>query len=369
MMQHIKMLSKVYALDILWISEGESSKDSKTILANYANAIIPFDFPKIQFYWNSLIGLLANKNPIQVNYFYFKKVQQWIDQHAHRYDILFCSTVRMAEYVRKIKGSKIIDFVDAISMNYAKAVKNKGIGLWKLLYYIDSKRVLDYEWSILKDFNKKIIISQIDRDFILRDAQAVSQIYLVHNSVPVHQNQKSCAEKNQICFLGKMNYEPNVSAVRYFAKSIFPKLLALHPQLEFRILGAFPNAAVKQLGVQPNITVTGFVKALRQNLYSAKLVVAPMVTGAGIQNKILIAMACGRCVVTTPLGAEGLIELSGTDDELVIAQDSQEMIEKIDVLLREADKRTQIGQNAKKYVSKFYSEQKISNQLLSILEN
>ena len=106
-----------------------------------------------------------------------------------------------------------------------------------------------------------------------------------------------------IIFVGKMSYEPNIVAVNFFSTQIFPLLKAKYSELKFIIVGANPDERVRKLADIEGVTVTGFVDSIERYFRHSTIVVAPMLTGAGIQNKIIQALSFGCCVAKTTIGA------------------------------------------------------------------
>lgn len=193
------------------------------------------------------------------------------------------------------------------------------------------------------------------------------KIYTVGNMVDIPENDVISRHdsENTIVFVGKMNYEPNVVAVTYFAENVFPELQKKYPNLIFQIVGAHPDNRVLRLCNNHNIQVTGFVDSIVPYFQHATIVVAPMQTGAGIQNKIIQAMSYGCCVVTTPIGAEGLVI---DNDEIAIYDTINEFICGISSLLNNPDKRREMGKKARKYVKENLSKEIIANQFWNFIE-
>lgn len=362
----IKMLKKIYIVDVLFINDEITPNSTIIELRKICNEVVFFDFPKRQFYVNVFLGLLKNKNPLQINYYYFKKIQIWINENQSSYSCIYCNHIRTTEYVKNIKPhNKIVDFVDSIAMNYEKAEKNSK-GIWKFIYKIDKKRVAKYEVEISKLFDKKIIISNTDKEYIVNRG-GCNKIEVINNFISVSEDYVEKKIKSNICFLGKMNYEPNVTAMKYFVSEIYGKLLIKIKKVNFYIIGAYPTDEIKQFGSIKGITVTGFVDNPKEYLLGTDLIVAPMVSGAGVQNKILEAMSLGKCIVTTAIGVEGLENLSG--EEIVVCDSSEEMIEKIIMLLEDKEERERIGDSAKKYIKENLTEDLISERFLNHLMN
>jgi glycosyltransferase involved in cell wall biosynthesis len=110
-----------------------------------------------------------------------------------------------------------------------------------------------------------------------------------------------------------MDYWPNIDAVTWFANEIFPKVRDTIPDAMFAIVGSNPSEAVKALGAQPGVWVTGRVDDVRPYVQHATCAVAPLRLARGVQNKVLEAMAMARPVVASPQAAEGISALAGED--------------------------------------------------------
>ena len=182
----------------------------------------------------------------------------------------------------------------------------------------------------------------------------------------LHEDTINHKEQNyNIVFVGTMNYEPNISAVNYFVNKVFPSLLKRYPQLKFYIVGNKPSKEVMKLKCD-NIIVTGFVNDVWEYLKQSAVVVIPMISGAGIQNKILEAMSIGGCVVTTPIGFEGLKKREGAP---LVVYSEEEMIIAISSLLDSTTLRAVMGNRAKQYIAEYYSENKIFSKFQNFIKN
>lgn len=350
-------------VDVLYLTTQKDNHVTDEELKKYCRNIYTFKISRLHSYWNVLWGWICNKKPLQVNYYYFKKIDKKMVCDISEYDVLFYNNIRTAEYLKGINSYKIMDFVDAISMNYEKA-KSKKKGLWHYIYKIDHQRCLKYEREVLSHFNKCMIISEIDRNYILYD-QCPYKISVIENYVNTNREIVQHQEGNyNIVFVGTMNYEPNISAVKYFADEVYPCVLKRYPSSKFYIVGNKPSEEVRKLS-SDNIIVTGFVENVEKYLKQSAVVVIPMVSGAGIQNKILEAMSMGGVVVTTPVGFEGLKEEDGAP---LVARSGKEMIEIISSLFDSASLRTTIGNKAKRYIEEYYSEMKVYSKFRDFIE-
>ena len=191
-------------------------------------------------------------------------------------------------------------------------------------------------------------------------------VYVIGNKVEIPNDILVSKHESDgiLVFVGKMNYEPNVVAVTWFAERVLPKLLVTYPNLQFQIVGAHPEKRIQRLSNNQNIQVTGFVESIEPYFQRATIVVAPMLTGAGIQNKIIQAMSYGCCVVTTPIGAEGL---TINHNEIAVWDSESEMIDGIINLLANREKRIEMGSSARQYVIDNLSTEVIAKQFWSFM--
>lgn len=345
--QSLYLLSKYFDVDVLYLHEGERIEVVNSGILGYTKNIYCFNIPKYKQILNAVSGLL-NQNPIRNNMLYSNRIQDWIDRHIGNYQAVFCQTLRVAEYV--IKHSEVtryVDFVDAVSMNYEKT-RFKTSFLRSLYYNIDFKRISRYEDRIVELFDNCSIISSIDKDYIeQRKGKPISNLFVVGNMVKVTgQTVIPSAAHRNILFVGKMSYEPNVLAVINFVRNVLPDILKDYPDTKFYIVGASPVERVRKL-CNENVVVTGFVEDLFDYYSKASVVVAPMLSGAGIQNKIIQAMALGCCVLTTSIGAEGLNEQCGG---LVVRNGNEEISKAIKNLFEQPTLRDETGRKAREYI-------------------
>lgn len=194
------------------------------------------------------------------------------------------------------------------------------------------------------------------------------EIYVIGNKVDIPDDILISKHESDgiLVFVGKMNYEPNVVAVTWFAECVLPKLLVTYPNLRFQIVGAHPAKKIQNLADNPNIEVTGFVESVEPYFQHATIVVAPMLTGAGIQNKIIQAMSYGCCVVTTPIGAEGL---TINHNEIAVWDGEDKIVSGIKMLLSNREKRITMGKLARQYVIDNLSPKVIERQFWTFMDD
>jgi sugar transferase (PEP-CTERM/EpsH1 system associated) len=169
-----------------------------------------------------------------------------------------------------------------------------------------------------------------------------------------------------VIFTGDMSYFPNQEAVNYFARKVLPLIRGSHPEARFLIVGRNPSRDVLQLQRIDGVEVTGFVPDVRTYLAKAHVAVAPFTIAAGIQNKILEAMAFGLPVVATLRTAQGL---SPGVAELVDTGDTpEEMASRVVLLLRDSELAQRKSIDGRQRVAGEYRWARSLDQLLELLE-
>ena len=149
-----------------------------------------------------------------------------------------------------------------------------------------------------------------------------------------------------ILFTGTMDYEPNVEAVRYFAGYILPLIRRQVPHATFHIAGAYPRPEVQALASEGSVFIHGSVADMRPHFHAASVVVVPLLHGGGTRLKILDAAACGKPIVSTPLGAEGLKFVDGRD--LILADSASAFAHAVAGLLSDPRRRSELSQAARR---------------------
>jgi len=361
-----RILASKYKVDLLAISEEKIDEKSIQDLNKIFNKVIIFYKKPYQFLLNAFLGIFKEE-PLQVSYYYFRDIQDWINSHYKEYDLIFCLTIRTTKYLQNIDIKKTVDLIDAISLNYQTAAKIRKNFFWKFIYSFENKRLLPYEQKALQDFDLGFITSNFDKKFITRERPELeNKLLVIPNGVKpyyLRENNEKIKEKDWILFLGKMDYPPNEDAVIYFSREIFPALRKKIKNIGFLIVGGNLTKRVLRLKNISGVRLTGFVKDPSFYLRKAKIIVIPLRFCAGIQNKILEAMALGKAVITSPIAARGIEGKEGV--HFLIAKDREDFIEKILELFSNSEKRKFIGKNAKELIKKKYTWQRIEEDLFS----
>lgn len=374
MYQFIEILSKYYDIDVLYLKEHEEKEDEMAELYRHCCHVEKFSVSVPVRCVQTASAYLFHGLPMQAGYFYSAAMQKWVRGHIAEYKNVLCMHIRTVRYILSLKkellaGKKLyFDGIDAISLNYRNSYRTAR-GIRRLINYLEYHRMEKFEKKAYEEIPNSILISQRDKEYIVKDLGAAADPAVVYNYA-IDYGYDPSVEKDvcSLVFMGKMNYAPNVDAMLHFADRIYPILKQKNPALEFYIIGGFATEEIKKLGEIDGIHICGFVDNPAEYLLRATMVIAPMISGSGLQNKIVQAMYLGAAVATTVIGADGLCNVTGK--EIVIAGDDKELEEKISYYLKEdnADERKQIGLAAREYIKKYYSYEAIRQQMAGVFD-
>jgi glycosyltransferase involved in cell wall biosynthesis len=155
-----------------------------------------------------------------------------------------------------------------------------------------------------------------------------------------------------VVYFGLLSTVPNVDGVIHFVQDIWPRIAEAQPEARCKIIGGRPPPSLLALA-GPRVELTGFVSDLRPHLAAAAAVVVPLRLGGGTRLKIVEAMAMGKAIVSTKLGAEGIEALPGRD--LLIHDEPAAFADAVSRLLADPDLAARIGQSARRLAVRQYS--------------
>ncbi|MBL7137946.1 MAG: glycosyltransferase [Bacteroidales bacterium] len=347
----ITHLAKHHEIIICALNEGVLHEDAVPVLSKYASAIHIIPISKSTIISNIAQALFTGK-PLQVGYYYNKSTKKIIHALIKKYkpDHIFCQLIRMAEYVKELPVPKTLDYQDVFSKGVERRLASSSLFLRPFLK-LEYQRMLDSERKAFDLFDNKIIISYPDRDLIPHPEK--EKIVVVANGVDTsffHPLERD--KEYDLVFTGNMSYPPNVHSCEFLVNKIIPRVLEKKPDLNVLIAGANPTMRVMVLR-SPQIEVSGWVPDIREAYARAKIFIAPMQLGTGLQNKLLEAMAMKIPCITSPLANEALTARVG--EEILVGETPQDYADHIIELLDNEKLAAGIAEQGYQFVLKNYS--------------
>lgn len=237
------------------------------------------------------------------------------------HDVVLFSGKRTYPALGAAAGLPVVaDVCDATSSRLRGNLRYASIGRLPLLLaeYFEVRRI---ERALLQRAVHVLFASVRDRDALLEPASR-DRATVLPNGVDVDFWQRpegSGLGRNEVVFTGGMDYPPNSDAALFLIREVMPIVRVEVPKAHLSIVGRDPIAKLVAAGRQPGVTVTGLVPDVRPYLTGASVFAAPLRFGAGIQNKVLEALAMGVPTVASPNGAGGLVTTEGIRPPLTVA--------------------------------------------------
>jgi sugar transferase (PEP-CTERM/EpsH1 system associated) len=221
----------------------------------------------------------------------------------------------------------IVDLVDVDSeklLQYADSAK----WLKRKLYTLEGHRLRELEKTLTKRASAVVLVSEAEAA-LWRSIYPNDRTHAIPNGVDLDYFQPAASDgrPGRCIFVGALDYPPNIDAVCWFTRHVWPEVRRQCPHATFAIVGRNPHPDVRRLGSTAGVEVIGAVADVRPHLAEASIAVAPLRIARGIQNKVLEAMAAGRPVIASPEAMEGLEVVPG--EHLIEAVSSRDWASKM----------------------------------------
>ena len=351
----LKSLSREHEIHLVSFITNYSELEHINELRKYCHDIQVIK----QSVWSSFFKVgtnLLKKTPLQVLY-YASRDMEWLIRSKlaqQSFDIAYIHLFRMAPYLENNHELyRILDLTDIISREISRSIKYRAIPS-RLLYLIELPRIQQYERTIAKNFEEIWLISSADRE-AFHVASSSARIEIISNGIDTSRYFPSgeAIEQNSIIMTGHFNVPHNIDAAILLARQVLPLVQTHIPSSKLYIVGAEPSNNVRKLNDLSRVEVTGYVHDFNSYLNRAAVFAAPLRFAAGIQNKILEAMAAARPIVTTGIANDGIRALPG--EHILISDTVQDMADKIIYLFQHPEISQRIGYAARQFVINKYS--------------
>jgi glycosyltransferase involved in cell wall biosynthesis len=356
---------------------GHGTQDEKDVvsLRSKVARVVYQEQPLWYSLWNSLKAV-PSRRPLQTVYSWNPMLARELVSLlgvSGTFDLVHVEHLRGSLYGQYIKSKLhnfpvVWDSVDCISYLFKQASAHSTDAFGRIVTRFELGRTRLMEGILVGEFAQVFVASETDRNALLELALPGSKpalISVLSNGVDLsffHPNPDVQRDTETLVFSGKMSYHANISMVKFLVAEILPQIWMIRPNVRLVIVGKDPVAEVRALGANPRIEVTGTVDDIRPYLWKATIAVVPLLYGAGIQNKILEAMACGIPVVTTSKVLSSIKATPGR--ELMIADGVNEFSQAVLNLLDDPEKQFEIGVEGSDYVQHHHSWTIIAKQLL-----
>ena len=282
-------------------------------------------------------------------------LQQTLDRvlHARRFDVVNLEFPYLGRYdLRQAPPGERVPplVVDSHDIEYdlVRQFARTGGSLGRRLYAgANWRKLRREELRTYRDADGVYLCSAADERRLLNDIPD-ARTTVIPNAADVDYYQPRPTDPppdgRTVVYFGLLSTIPNVDGVIHFAQYIWPRIAAAHPQARWKIIGGRPPAPLLALA-GPRVELTGFVSDLRPHLAAAAAVVVPLRLGGGTRLKIVEAMAMGKAIVSTTLGAEGIEAIPGRD--ILVEDEPAAFADAVHALLVDPGLAARIGQSAR----------------------
>lgn len=289
---------------------------------------------------------------------------------SQQIDVVYFDTIDLAQYTTFVRGLKLImNHHNVESMLLLRRAHAVGNPLKKFYLRIQSKKLREYENETIESVGLNLAVSEIDKKELERLSPRAN-VAIISNGVDTDYFyvQDLPTRKNNLVFIGGMTWYPNRDAVLYFLKEIWPLIESEIPDISFTLIGRQPLKEIVRLSHKKgNIEVLGFVDDVRPYLAQASTFIVPIRIGGGTRLKILDAFACGKAVVSTSMGCEGLEVKAGTN--ILIGDSPRQFADQVIKVCSDATLMKSLGKEGRKLVEEKYTWKMIGKHLNSLMHD
>lgn len=383
LIRHLHRRGHQVTLATLWSSEREQA-DLKA-LQPFCEEVISYPLPRWRSMFNCLAALITPA-PLQSAYCWDPALsgalrarfmpENGTDRRA--FDVVHVEHLRGVRYGIDLLSAAnrqsipvVWDSVDSITYLFRQAAQHNPRRMLRSLYRFEAARTEQYERHLLNRFSRILVTSLVDRQAFLQNGgpqQNPDHIAVLPNGVDLDYfspGPEDRREPRTVVISGKMSYHPNIDMALRLVGGIMPLVWQHEPDTKVWIVGKDPPREVSALAEDARVNVTGTVPDLRVYLQQATLAAAPLAYGAGIQNKVLEAMACATPVVASSQSIAGLQAVRPGVD-LLTGATAVETAAQIVTLLRDPQLRRRIGCQGRQFVEKYHHWDHIAKLLEEI---
>lgn len=343
-------------------------QESVEALRRYCVSVKAFRAPadSSAFRWGLLLfSNLFSAEPYSVRKFYSKEMAGEIRRLTERenFDLIHLDTIDLVEYLDDSIKLPVVanhhNIESDLLQRRAEAERNIPA---KLYLGLQAKKVLRLEKKHAPRFAVNLVVSAQDKIRFEAIAPA-ARFEIVANGTDIDYFKPAASTSpRELIFIGGLGWYPNRDAMLYFCREILPLIQKKIPDIVLNIIGRTPPDELSRMArANPAIRLHGFVDDIRDLIARAAVYVVPIRVGGGTRLKILDAMASGKAIVSTTIGAEGIMASQGKD--ILFADTPADFAERVVQLLNDEQLRRRLGANARALAEKEYAWEVIGNRL------
>jgi glycosyltransferase involved in cell wall biosynthesis len=233
--------------------------------------------------------------------------------------------------------------------------------LWRrALLEVEWKKMRRYEARACEEADLTLAVSDADRE-LLETCAPPATIRTIPTGVDIEYFHPAGCEETpaSLVFTGAMDWYPNEDAMLHFIEAILPAIRRSIPEVSLSVVGRNPSERLRSVAARAGVHVTGTVEDVRPHVARAAVCIVPLRVGGGSRLKIFEALAMGKAVVSTTIGAEGLPVVPG--QHLLLAGDAENFAQTVTSLLRDPERRQHLACAGRRLVEERYSWARVTD--------
>ncbi len=354
---HVRYLAERHDVHLLAFADAPEDERGADALRVHCPEVVVVPLDKRQALWRGL-GALVRGRSLSEGYFAAPQMRQAVERAvaAVRFDVVWVFSSPMMQYVAPTDAVwKVADFVDVDSEKWDQFAA-RGYGPLRWGYRMEAARLRAFERHSGSRADRVLFVSDAEAELYRTFCLPQTDVRVIPNGVDLtYFSPVRSSGSDYLLFTGAMDYRPNIEAVIECTREILPLIRRDVPEARFVAVGHRPakrlfREVARQGGA---LQIAGSVPDVRPYFREARVYVAPLRLGRGVQNKVLEAMAMGVPVVASPLAVEGLDLQAGRD--VLVAETNAQFAAAVVELWHDAARRRSLADAAARLVEARYT--------------
>ena len=283
------------------------------------------------------------------------------------FDLIHYEMFHTGQYCLGANAKSLLSLQNVDSHIWRRLREQTSNPLRKCVFWTQERAFRRYERTMSNRFDLVACASEVDRNLMEEICPGLSADVIPNGvDTELYQPNHEDEEETALIYTGSMDWFPNEDAAIYFIEEILPTIQTKYPNLRFYVVGQSPTERLKRYGNRPGVVVTGRVDDVKPHIARATVYVVPLRIGGGTRLKILEALAMGKAVMSTSVGAEGLNLTVG--DEIMIADEPTKFADVVVQLMVDKAMRRELGDNGRRRVEAEYDWRRIGEKLQGMYE-
>lgn len=282
------------------------------------------------------------------------------------YDVIYLARLEVTEkYMNDVKilAPKAKVIYDTVDLHYLREMREAKLKD-SIRLYEKAGETKQREIALMKKADCTLVVSSLEKQMLQEEYPDLNKIEFFHMPRDIYGSAQGFESRKDILFIGGFEHPPNMDAVLYFVKEIFPQVKQAVQDIKFFIIGSKTPQEIRDLASN-DVMITGYVEDISTYFNSCRMSIAPLRYGAGIKGKILTSFSYGLPAVATSIASEGM----GIKNEhdVLVADTAEAFAQQVIRLYSDAELWETISKNALDTITSRYSMAAVTQKFDELL--